>query len=231
MEAFVEPSLQTRPEHYPGYPTERLTLNLPSEYPLQDIDIPDGPWSFNTTPPPTPEATALFTNQGYETDSLGRPLHPWAHRLLSTENGGVTTGKGAYWHWGPNPTADPLVITNEPRRRILLIERSDTGALALPGGFVNGDEPPHAAALRELQEETGLQLTQKGLLIYKGPVADLRTTLHAWAETSAYVFSVDSPYEVTGNDDALNAAWYFIDELPASLFGSHAHLIKLALNY
>lgn len=231
MEVLPSPSTRTRLERYPGYPVEHFSLDLPLERPLQDIVIPEGPWSLNARPLPTPEASRLFNEQGYKTDSLGRPLHPWARQLLSAETGGVTTGKGAYWNWGPNLTVDPIVITNEARPRILLIERSDTGALALPGGFADGDELPRDGALRELKEETGLELTQAGKLIYQGPVADLRTTLHAWAETSAFLFYVDEACEVTGNDDALSADWYYIDELPTTLFGSHAVLVKMALKY
>ena len=215
-----------RPVHYPGYPAQRFSSQAES---LAGIDIPFGPWDHNTHPLPDPDETERFTEQGLTTDSLGRPLHPWAEDLLSPEKGGMVTGKGAYWHWGPNRTADPIVITNEERPRILLIERSDTGNLALPGGFIDGDEHPHAAAQRELLEETGFPANQQGQLVYRGPVADLRTTLHAWAETSAYLFTVDEPLEVHGNDDALSADWYFVDELPDILFGSHAQLVALAI--
>ncbi|MGV9001627.1 MAG: NUDIX domain-containing protein [Candidatus Saccharimonadaceae bacterium] len=225
----MTPSTTRKFENYPGYPTERLVLNLADGDSLQDIDLPDGPWTFNTIPLPTLEDSLTFIDKGYQTDAIGRPLHPWAHTLLQEENGGVVLGKGAYWRWGPNATADPIVITKEDRPRILLIERSDTGALALPGGFVDGNEPPLVAACREVQEETGLEIAASGTLIYQGPVADLRTTLHAWAETSAYLFTVDKPSPVKGNDDALAADWYFVDELPDKLFGSHAQLVKMAM--
>lgn len=219
----------SRPENYPGYPTERLIIDVDPQAPLQGMEIPDGPWAFHTTPLPSFEQSLHFINAGYQTDSLGRPLHPWAHTLLSSEQGGIVTGKGAYWNWGPNATADPIVITTEARPRILLIQRSDTGALALPGGFVDSAEDPYDTARRELQEETGLTIAADGQLVYSGPVADLRTTLHAWAETSAYVFRIDAPQPVSGNDDALNADWYYVDELPDQLFGSHAMLVQRAL--
>lgn len=218
-----------RPEHYPGYPAERLTLDLSDEQSLQGVPIPDGPWEIHGQPLPTIEVTQQAHEAGYQTDASGRPLHPWARLLLSSEHGGTPTGKGAYWHWGPNKTADPIVITSELRPRILLIERSDTGMLALPGGFIDQDEDPLACARRELEEETGLELSQEGTLVYQGPVADLRTTLHAWAETSAYLFTVETPSKVRGNDDAISAKWYFLDELPNTLFGSHADLVKMAL--
>lgn len=229
MERFQEEMhpITTPPDHYPGYPTEKLTLNIQPSESLQDIDLPAGPWEMNSSPLPTLEEVRSFENKGLETDALGRPLHPWAHMLLSDR--GVITGKGAYWHWGPNATADPIVITNEARPRILLITRSDTGMLALPGGFIDKDEQPLESARRELLEETGLELDSTATLVYQGPVADLRTTLHAWAETSAYLFTVPKPSAVQGQDDAVNADWYYIDELSDTLFGSHAMLVETAL--
>ncbi len=219
----------TNPENYPGYPTQRLILDT-TGVDMQGMEIPDGGWTMNALPLPTPQESLNFTQKGYTTDSLGRPLHPWADLLLSSETGGTVTGKGAYWHWGPNATADPIVITTEERPRVLLIKRSDTGAMALPGGFLDGDEDPYVAALRELKEETGLADVSDGRLIYQGPVADLRTTIHAWAETNAYLFTIDEPKEVHGDDDALAADWWYLDELSDKLFGSHANLIKLALD-
>jgi len=230
MERFTMTSSANRTfENYPGYPEHRFTRTIDPNQSLQNIELPDGPWTFKNYPLPDLETSLGFINEGYETDSLGRPLHPWARSLLREENGGAVLGKGAYWNWGPNATADPIVITNEPRPQVLLIKRSDTGALALPGGFVDANETPACAALRELEEETGLVLDTAGELVYQGPVADLRTTLHAWAETSAYLFTVDVPSNVRGNDDALNADWYFLDELPTTLFGSHAQLVQRAI--
>ena len=230
MERFREETMSTTlTERYPGYPAERFVATINPETPLQGIEIPDGQWTLNNAPLPSFEQSLVFIDAGYQTDSIGRPLHPWAHTLLSEEHGGVVTGKGAYWNWGPNPTADPIVLTTEARPRILLIQRSDTGILALPGGFVDGGEDPYDTARRELQEETGLDIAVAGQLVYDGPVADLRATLHAWPETSAYVFHVDAPQVVTGADDALNADWYYVDELSDQLFGSHAMLVERAL--
>lgn len=224
-------SKSNRLEIYPGYPTKRFVMDINTTTDLNGIDIPEGPWVHNNSPLPTHEQTIAFIESGLAVDSIGRPLHPWAENLLSEESGGVVIGKGRYWNWGPNKTADPIVITREARPRLLLITRSDTGALALPGGFVDQGEDPQLAAIRELEEESGLKGVIDGQLIYSGPVADARTTLNAWAETSAYLFTIDKPLEVSGNDDALDANWYYLDEPPNTLFGSHATLVQYALEY
>ena len=42
--------------------------------------------------------------------------------------------------------------------RILLMQRTDNDAWCLPGGFVEPDETPADAAIRETEEETGLEV-------------------------------------------------------------------------
>jgi ADP-ribose pyrophosphatase YjhB (NUDIX family) len=240
MERFGTPTdtIIARPEQYRGYPTERFVMDVPidNEICLQGIEIPDGPWTVKNTPLPTFEQSLGFIEAGYETDSIGRPLHPWAHTLLSSEHGGIVTGKGAYYHWGPNATADPIVITTEARPRILLIQRGDTiteelpkGISALPGGFVDAGEDPLETAVRELREETNLIITTPGELVYEGPVVDRRSTLHAWANTSAYVFEIETSQPVLAADDARDAAWHYLDELSETVYGSHAQLIEKAV--
>lgn len=180
------------------------------------------------SPLPTETETATFIAAGYSVDREGRPLHP---HLCEQGVAPLPNGKGAYWNWGPNFTTDPIVLTNEDRPRVLLIHRSDTGDLALPGGFVDAEElqNPIQAAYRELKEETNLELDSQGTLIYQGIVDDPRATANAWPETSAYLFTVSEPLPVQAGDDAREAGWYYIDTLPDTLYGSHANLIQKAL--
>ena len=81
------------------------------------------------------------------------------------------------WYSGANYTVDSVVIT---RDSLLLIQRSDNGKWALPGGFIDADETALAAGRRELFEETGLALDENPTEIYRGPVDDPRSTPSAW---------------------------------------------------
>lgn len=212
---------------YPGYPTKRLVIKTISE--RTDLTLPEGKWSTGVFPYPTKDEQARLKEQGYELDSFGRPLHPWLREMLSDPDIGVVTGLGNYWRWGPNRTADPIVINTDPVPKIRLIQRRDTGAWALPGGFVDDGESSTDAALRELREEAGIVIVGEPQLIYSGVVADARATAHAWAETTALLWRIEGAPEGIAGDDAQAARWFPITELPVPLHGSHAMLITQAI--
>jgi len=231
----------TSGEVYPGYPTTRLTLDKDSFSSDTLPELPDGPWTVNNTPLPTSEESKRFLDAGYKIDSDGRPLHPWINSMITDPEVGVVTGKGKYYFWGPNYTADPIVITGEAVPRVLLIQRSDTPigpdgepvepVWAIPGGFVDDGEDPENSARRELGEETGRNITEPATLLYRGVVADLRTTANSWAETSAYIFVVDEQFDVVAGDDADDARWFTEEELAGiKMHGSHEVLIRMAFN-
>ena len=71
----------------------------------------------------------------------------------------------AYTYKYPRPavTADCIVITKEAEPKVLLIQRGNEpfkGKWAFPGGFMNMDETTEQCAIRELEEETGLRLSE-----------------------------------------------------------------------
>ena len=71
----------------------------------------------------------------------------------------------AYTYKYPRPavTADCVVVTKEVVPQVLLIERGADpykGCWAFPGGFMNMDETTEQCAIRELEEETGLKVTE-----------------------------------------------------------------------
>jgi ADP-ribose pyrophosphatase YjhB (NUDIX family) len=227
----------------PGYPSQsqRLVMNEPFYNEKGLIEFPtNGPWEVGQILPTHEERTGEVLSmtgypKGYTLDYEWRPLHPWWQQMLTRPDIGAVVGKGFYYHWGANYTADAAVTAHlsDGSTKLLLIKRSDTGDWALPGGFVDEYEHTQNAAIRELQEETGLVISHDSLAqcIYNGPVVDIRTTIHAWAETSLWKFdiSAESLPVVTGSDDAALAKWFDITKLPSELYGSHAVLIAKAL--
>jgi len=154
------------------------------------------------------------------------PLHPWIHDLSD-----LPEGKGTFYHYGPNYTVDPIVITEETIPSLLLVQRHDTGEWALPGGFIDSDETATAAGRRELCEETGLTLPEslEPIVVYRGPVADHRSTRNAWPETTALLWRIAQAESITAGDDADKARWVPIDQLPTNLHGSHSALAEKAI--
>ncbi len=133
------------------------------------------------------------------------------------------------WFEGPNYTADAVII-NPASERLLLIQRKDTGQWALPGGFVNEGEIALDAARREAEEETGARLVGDARLIYKGIVDDPRNSDTAWIETYAYLFKTLSFFNLRPGDDAADAQWKNLTELPP-LYASHQKIVALALRH
>lgn len=90
---------------------------------------------------------------------------------------------------------------------ILLIKRKNEpykGYWALPGGYVEENEPIDHCAMRELEEETNLiniPLTQVGA--WGDPGRDPR----GWQVTVAF-YGVTDREEAVAGDDAADATWY-----------------------
>jgi ADP-ribose pyrophosphatase len=223
---------------YPGYPQFTDRLLLQSGQNLEQIIVLDGSWSVNNHPNnryqetnPDTKRQIQLADKNLTLDAKGRPLHPWLQTMITDPSIGVITGKGSYWYWGPNYTADNIVLCQD---HVLLIKRKDTGTWALPGGYVNPGEEATVASLRELKEETGLELPEgaDGTVTYQGPVVDPRITANAWPETTAVRYTLNQALPtVEGLDDAAAAAWFPLDVVQQGgiLFGSHQFLLATAL--
>ena len=137
----------------------------------------------------------------------------------------------AYTYKYPRPavTADCVVMTKETVPQVLLIERGADpykGCWAFPGGFMNMDETTEQCAIRELEEETGLQITE---LHQIGVYSKVDRDPRGRTITVAYLAIVDEPIAVTGQDDAAKAQWWPIDAQPPLAF-DHEDILKDAIN-
>ncbi|CAF0890301.1 unnamed protein product [Adineta steineri] len=180
----------------------------------------------------------------YEVDKeTNRPKNPQGRTGLS--------GRGLLGPWGPNHAGDPIVTRwaktehNDKKKvlEIILINRRDSGELAIPGGMVNAGEHVSAAIKREFIEEAinsnanGAkhvdELFKTAVSIYKGYVDDPRNTDNAWIETEATNMH-DETGELTkdlkleAGDDASHVKWYRLDR-DHNLYASHEKMIQMVI--
>lgn len=128
----------------------------------------------------------------------------------------------------PAVTADCIVFTKESTPQVLLIEHGADPykeCWAFPGGFLDMDETTDQCAIRELEEETGLVVTDIQQI---GTYSKVDRDPRGHTITVAYLAVVESPMEVKGQDDAANAQWFPIDELPELAF-DHDEIMKDAI--
>ena len=141
-----------------------------------------------------------------------------------------TNEVGSYCYRYPRPsvTTDCVLFGYEAEKiKVLLIQRGNEpfkGCWAFPGGFLNMDESAEEGALRELQEETGLQDVEVYQFhTFSDPSRDPRGRV----VTIAY-YSLVPIQKATAGDDAAAAQWFALDELPPLAF-DHDQLLSLAL--
>jgi len=132
----------------------------------------------------------------------------------------------SYEYPRPAVTTDVALITgSDHTHKILLIQRANEpykDLWALPGGFVDIDEDLKTAALRELEEETGIKDIEINQLKTYGAVN--RDPRHRTISVVFYA-QVDHELKAIGQDDAADAKWFPLDNLPKLAF-DHASIIE-----
>ena len=126
-----------------------------------------------------------------------------------------------------NPTPVVAVVARDDEGKILLIKRKiepRKGEWALPSGFMEIEETPTQAALRELAEETGLKGKYKKLIgVYSN-----KSEIHGYLVTIIYEAEI-----VKGNlcagDDAEEAVFFTVDQIPPLAFQSHQQALREVL--
>jgi 8-oxo-dGTP diphosphatase len=119
----------------------------------------------------------------------------------------------------PKPTVDVVVLA-EPG--LVLIRRCNPPlGWALPGGFIDEGESAESAAVREIEEETGLQVNLDALLgVYSDPARDPRH------HTLSVVYTARTDKQPVAGDDAAEARIFSFDHLPHPLVFDHARIIE-----
>lgn len=127
----------------------------------------------------------------------------------------------------PAVTVDILVF-RKSMNEVLLIKRLHDpfeGKWALPGGFMDMDETLEEAALRELEEETGLTgIELKQLHVFSGLDRDPR---HRTVSVAFYGILENDQAIASAGSDAKEAKWFKVDDLPPMAF-DHNKIMTVA---
>ncbi len=126
-------------------------------------------------------------------------------------------------------TTDCVIFTYDDwKLKVLLIRRGAEPCKdmwAFPGGFLKTDETAEQGALRELVEETAL--TPSSPIVQLGVFSDVNRDPRERVITIAF-YALVKHAKVLGGDDADEADWFPVDELPPLAF-DHEKIFKAAM--
>lgn len=126
------------------------------------------------------------------------------------------------FYQNPKPAAGVIAVRDKD---ILLVQRRlnpGAGDWSLPAGFIEMDESPAEAAVRETREETGMDVRVKKLFDVTG------TCEHLFHHVILVLYEVRIiGGALRANDDAMDARFFPLDHLPSNIaFPSHRRAIE-----
>lgn len=133
----------------------------------------------------------------------------------------------SYKYPRPSVSVDIMIFIKSIKEiEVLLIQRKNSPYqhfLALPGGFMDMDERLEKAAIRELKEETNIDVKSlKQFGIYDNPDRDPRgRTL----SVIFYTILEKKPNNIKAGDDAKTVEWRSLNKLPELAF-DHTQILK-----
>ncbi len=210
---------------FPGYLENRKLYVDPKVI----ANYPNG-WAHSANP--LDEAGRIRSYGELTFNSEGYPMNPVGRTGFGPE-------RGLLGHWGGNFAADPMITWVDPRGnslKLLVIERKDTGKIALPGGMDEYGHTVGGTLNKELAEETGVKSLdmEKGSLIFCGYVDDPRNSDHAWMETVVVHRHVDhimaDSWSLEAGDDAVGVfAVTISNAFLDSMYSTHGKFVRLGL--
>lgn len=121
----------------------------------------------------------------------------------------------------PIPTVVALI---EKDRKVLLVKRGidpGKGGWALPGGFIEMNESPESAILREVYEETNL----RGREVKLFDVIHYNSVFYSSILIISYEVSVTDFEPAKPGDDAVEVRFFSLRDRPKLVFEPHENLL------
>ncbi len=143
-----------------------------------------------------------------------------ATQLVGTHELDVCPACGRIFFRNPKVVVTGLI---EENRRVLLVLRDiepGRGLWGMPGGYVDWDEHPEAAMIRECQEETGAEVSAVSLIgVHHIRMGEEGLILLAYRARLL-------GGEVRARDEVQQVSWFPPDALPPLAFSSHRAVLK-----
>ena len=122
-------------------------------------------------------------------------------------------------HKNPTPTVDTII---QKGSKVLLVERKKDPfkqTMVLPGGFINEGEFAEDAAIREVKEETSLDIELENILgVYSDPSRDPRGHIMSTVFIGKISDKSDKKEPIAG-DDAATTKWVDLESIEEETFG------------
>ena len=108
---------------------------------------------------------------------------------------------------------------NKNNTEVLLVKRADNNKWCIPGGHLENKEKSIDAAIREIKEETNLNLNKKNLfLVDQIDDEKINNNIYAVLEEDYNQEKADS--------DAKEAKWFDVEKLPHLIWDNESHIKK-----
>lgn len=128
------------------------------------------------------------------------------------------------WIYYGNPLPVVACVAIDKGGKILIVKRNLKPGInkwALPGGFVESNEAPETACLRELEEETGLKGKIKRLIgVYIQKTREYGSLL-----VTGYEVKISNNF-LSLNNELKDARFFSKEDLPVIPFSSHRRIIE-----
>jgi 8-oxo-dGTP diphosphatase len=128
------------------------------------------------------------------------------------------------WYRTANNTKDFVSVCIIFRKiknntEVLLVKRADNNKWCIPGGHLENKEKSLDAAIREIKEETNLNLNKKNLfLVDQIDDEKINNNIYAILEEDYNQEKADS--------DAKEAKWFDVEKLPHLIWDNESHIKK-----
>lgn len=121
----------------------------------------------------------------------------------------VCTGCGKTHYQSPNVLVATYICVGQ---KVLWIRRGippAVGKWAMPGGFMENDETPEAAAAREIREETGIDVPVEKMML-----VSVSTILHMAQTHLVFRCHLDEKPIPRKTEEAIEFGWFGAEDLP-----------------